>query len=95
MKWCAAGPAVKAGEWQTVKRDHSDDDAGWSFIIGRFTGTYAGLQGGEEVHNAEMSHEYPDHTLRLRVQYALTLVREREPGSKMEAMAQEERIRDG
>lgn len=43
---------------------------------------------------AEMSHEYPEHTLRFRVQYALTLLREREPGSKMEAMKQEGRIRD-
>ncbi|WP_374020484.1 DUF6838 family protein [Paenibacillus thiaminolyticus] len=42
----------------------------------------------------EMSHEYPDHMLRFRVQYALALLREREPGSKMEAMKQEERIRD-
>ncbi|MFD3272464.1 DUF6838 family protein [Paenibacillus dendritiformis] len=43
---------------------------------------------------AEMSHEYPDHMLRFRVQYALTLLRERETGSKMEAMKQEGRIRD-
>lgn len=84
-----------AGYWQTVKRDHSDEDAGWSFIIGPLHGTYAGLQGGVKVHSAEMSHEYPDHTLRFRVQYALTLLRDREPGSKMEAMAQEGRIRDG
>ena len=65
------------------------------FYYGRFTGTYAGLQGGEEVHNAEMSHEYPEHSQRFRMQYALTLLREREPGSKMEAMAQGERIRNG
>ncbi|MCY9537327.1 hypothetical protein M5W84_20260, partial [Paenibacillus thiaminolyticus] len=68
---------------------------GGLLLWGRFTGTYAGLQGGEEMHNAEMSHEYPDHTLRFRVQYALVLLRERDPGSKMEAMAQVERIRDG
>lgn len=47
------------------------------------------------MHSAEMSHEYPDHTLRFRVQYALTLLREREPDSKMEAMRQEGAIRDG
>lgn len=52
-------------------------------------------RGEKKLHNAEMSHEYPDHTLRFRVQYALALLREREPGSKVEAMAQEERIRDG
>ncbi|CAH8246108.1 hypothetical protein WJ0W_003345 [Paenibacillus melissococcoides] len=43
---------------------------------------------------AEMGHEYPDHLLRFRVQYALTLLRDREPGSKMEAMKQEGRIQD-
>ncbi|MGG3835685.1 hypothetical protein ABEV00_01505 [Paenibacillus thiaminolyticus] len=68
---------------------------GGLLLLDRFTGTYAGLQGGVKVYSAEMSHEYPDHTLRFRVQYALTLLREREPGSKMEAMAQEGRIRDG
>ncbi|NGP57814.1 hypothetical protein FLT15_05215 [Paenibacillus thiaminolyticus] len=68
---------------------------GGLLLWARFTGTYAGLQGGEEMHNAGMSHPYPDHTLRFRVQYARALLREREPGSKMEARAQEERIRDG
>ncbi|WP_182914744.1 hypothetical protein [Paenibacillus thiaminolyticus] len=47
------------------------------------------------MYNAEVSHAYPEHTLRFRVQYALALLREREPVSKMEAIAQEERIRDG
>ncbi|WGU94596.1 hypothetical protein QJQ58_29640 [Paenibacillus dendritiformis] len=68
---------------------------GGLLLLARFTGTYAGLQGGVKVHSAEMSHEYPDHTLRFRVQYALTLLREREPDSKMEAMRQEGAIRDG
>ena len=50
--------------------------------------------GAMRCRGVEMSHEYPDHILRFRVQYALTLLRERETSSKMEAMKQKERIRD-
>ncbi|BFH70248.1 hypothetical protein J27TS7_20810 [Paenibacillus dendritiformis] len=74
---------------ETGERPHPDEVADALYDALEFVDF-----GKMRCRGAEMSHEYPDHLLRFRVQYALTLLREREAGSKMEAMKQEGRIRD-